>query len=464
MGPSDFKSLSIIPELSDVLAEIGFTQMTAIQAQSIPLLLKGEDLIGQSQTGSGKTIAFALPILQKIDLENKNIQALVLCPTRELTNQVAKDFRKLARKMVGLQVLTVTGGQPGQIQAQALRRGVHIVIGTPGRLLDQTLRGRMDYEFLNTVVLDEADEMLDMGFEHDLQEIMNSLPSSKQTVFFSATFPEKIMSLSRLYQKNPKQIVIEKVKETAPQIEQFYYESEADEKGNTLMRVLQQHPAQSTIVFCNQKTTVAAIGQKLADMEISSGALHGDLEQRDRDRVMTLFRNGTYRILVATDVAARGLDIENLEMVVNFDLPHQPEIYVHRIGRTGRMGKKGCAVSLVTAEQVYDIYEIEKTSNVTIAKGNLGFKNQHGLNPHQFISPWQSILILAGRKAKIRPGDILGALTGQPNGIAGGDVGKIDVQDHVSYVAVSSAQAQQAIAKLRRDGIKKQKITVQLVK
>jgi ATP-independent RNA helicase DbpA len=463
VGP-EFKSLNLNKDLTDVLSEIGITQMTPIQAQAIPLMLNDKDLIGQSQTGSGKTMAFALPILQRIDLENKNIQALVLCPTRELTNQVAKDFRKLARKMDGLQVLTVTGGQPGQIQAQSLRRGVHIVIGTPGRILDQTMRGRMNYESLKTFVLDEADEMLDMGFEHDLQEIMNSLPSPKQTVFFSATFPEKILSLSQLYQKSPQQIVIEKVTATAPQIEQFYYQSENEEKSNTLMRALQQHPSQSTIVFCNQKATVAAIGLKLQEMGVSCGALHGDLEQRDRDRVMTLFRNGSYRILVATDVAARGLDISDLEMVVNFDLPTQPEIYVHRIGRTGRMGKKGCAVSLVTAEQVYDVFEIEKYANVVISKGTLGFKNQHGLNPYQFTSNWQSLLILAGRKDKIRPGDILGALTGSPNGVSGSDVGKIDVQDQVSYVAVVSAQVNQAISKLRRDGIKKQKITVQLVK
>ncbi len=458
----DINSLALSSELIAVLKELGFSDLTPIQQQSIPPLLQGRDLIGQSRTGSGKTAAFALPILEKIDLKLRSVQALIICPTRELASQVVTEVRKLGRKQEGLQVVSLVGGVPGREQAATLANGVHIAVGTPGRIIDLIDRNRMDLNDIKTVVLDEADKMLEMGFEAEIRAIMQILPQPRQTVLFSATFPESILGLSKSYQKNPLHIVIETENEEST-IEQVAYDSAPHEKANTLLRILQQHPANSSLIFCNTKATVNELAERFASQKISCAVLHGDLEQRDREKVMTLFRNSSYRILIATDVAARGLDIENLDLVVNFDLPDLAETYLHRIGRTGRAGGKGIAVSITDPRDTLKLLEFEKISRGKIKRPVLRFENQHGLQRDLKEAPMQTLSISGGRKDKLRPGDILGSLT-KDVGLSGADIGKIEIQDKYSYVAVASAQVEKALAGLRQAKIKGQKFQIKLLK
>lgn len=465
METTDFSSFELAPELLQVVQELGYEEMTPIQAASIPLILEGKDIIGQSKTGSGKTAAFALPILNTLDLENRNIQALILCPTRELATQVVGEFRKLGRRYEGLQILSLTGGQTGREQAQAMERGVHIAVGTPGRVLDHLNRERMDLNDIATLVLDEADKMFDMGFAAEIKAILKQLPQKRQTLFFSATFPEEIQDLSRRYQKNPLKIIVEDAAETGTSIEQIVYDSSENQKTDTLMRVLQQHPAKSTIIFCNTKAAVNELTERIAEYKVSVAALHGDLDQKERDRVMATFRNGSTAILVATDVAARGLDIDHLEQVINFDLPAQAETYVHRIGRTGRAGREGRAITIASPIDTMKLLEFEKLSGGAFLRPALGFKNQHGLNSFAHQSAMKTLSISGGRKDKLRPGDILGALTNKEGGaLTGADIGKIEIHDHVSYVAISSSLVETALSKLRTGKIKGQKFQARLVK
>ncbi len=466
----DFKSTLLKDELCAVVADLGFDSMTEIQAAAIPVLLTGKDLIGQSQTGSGKTAAFVLPILHNLDMSRQQgaqVQALIICPTRELVAQVVADFRKLGRLLPGLQVLSLIGGQPGREQAESLKAGVHILVGTPGRILDHGTKGRIDVSELKTLVLDEADKMLEMGFEEEIKAVIDSLPAKRQTVLFSATFPNEIEALSRRYQKNPVRIKIEVSAELKRNIEQYVYESPTADRVKTLMRVLQQHPAQSVVVFCNQKATIAEVTDLLAQSQVSCSALHGDLEQRERDRVMSMFKNGSTRILVATDVAARGLDIDNLELVVNLDLPTQTETYIHRIGRTGRAGRSGVAVTIMPPNQELKIQELEKMSGVPMLRKPLGFKNQFGLGAAYQGSAMQTLSISGGREHKLRPGDILGSLTAQKDNLPAlksADIGKIEIHDRFSYVAVASAVSQLALTKLRDGRIKGSKFQVRFIK
>lgn len=461
MSENHFSSLPLSSELLTVLQELGFAEMTPIQQESLPLLLAGKDIIGQAKTGSGKTAAFALPILNKIKIEESYLQALILCPTRELATQVVGEIRKLGRRLPGLQVLSLTGGQSGREQVQSLENGVQIAVGTPGRVADFVTRNRVDLSAVKTVVLDEADKMLDMGFADEIKTVMSDLPGSRQTVFFSATFPESIEHLSRKYQRHVTPVIIEEEESNA--IEQLVYDCEDDDKANTLLRVLQQHPSDSTIVFCNTRIAVDTLADLLTQQGVPAGALHGDMEQRERDRVMALFRNKSHRILVATDVAARGLDIDHLELVINFDLPLSPEIYVHRIGRTGRAGKTGVAVTLAHPKDTLKLTAFSEATGGKFQRPSLGFKNQYGLNKNLREAPMRTLSISGGRKDKLRPGDILGALTGDA-GIAGTEVGKIEIQDKISYVAVSNKMADTALQKLRDGRIKGQKFQVKFVK
>jgi ATP-independent RNA helicase DbpA len=462
--PTKFSELNLSDKIIKVVEELGFENLTSIQAQSIPLLLAKKDLIGQSQTGSGKTAAFTIPILEAIDLQERVIQAMILCPTRELAAQVAGEIRKLGRRFESLKVLVVAGGAPSRAQIESLENGVHIVVGTPGRILDIGSRGRLDVSALKTIVMDEADKMLEMGFEDEIRAIMQEMPKSRQTIFFSATFPESIQTLSQNYQKNPVRVVIEEQKDTTALIDEIVYQLDQEEKVQLLMRVLQQHPSQATLVFCNQKATVDDLVQVIAGQNVSCAALHGDLEQRDRDRVMSMFRNGSHRILVATDVAARGLDIESLDLVVNYDFPQSPEVYVHRIGRTGRAGRKGVAVTFARLVDDVKVFEIEKARGKKFAKPILGFKNQYGLSALAREASMQTLMISGGRKDKLRPGDILGALTGDSGSLKANDIGKIEIQDKFSYVAVSSDCAELAAESLRAGKIKGRKFQVRLVK
>jgi ATP-independent RNA helicase DbpA len=366
MSSSTFASLSLSASLQEVVAEIGYAAPTPIQEQGIPLLLAGRDLIAQSKTGSGKTAAFALPILQALEVDKRSLQALVVCPTRELAAQVAREIRKLGRKHKGLAVLEVVGGQPVRGQLDALERGVHVVVGTPGRLLDHLNRGSLHCEVLTTVVLDEADRMLDMGFGADVESILSGLPKERQTALFSATFPSTIESMSRRYQRNAERITVVDPDEDAA-LQQFYVECDKDEKLETLYWVMNKYPHESALLFCNFKSSVSELQQELANAGFSVDRLDGDLEQFQRDQVLAKFRNQSVRILIATDVAGRGIDVEDLELVVNFELPPKPNIYVHRIGRTARAGKAGVAVSLVSGRERSKVQAIEAATGETVS-------------------------------------------------------------------------------------------------
>ena len=457
----EFSSLPLSADLLEVVKELGFEKLTPIQAASIPLLLEGKDLVGQSKTGSGKTAAFGLPILEQIQLEPRDVQALILCPTRELCTQVARELRKLGRRLPGLQILILCGGLPGRPQADALRKGAQIVVGTPGRVLDHIRRRNLTLGYVKTLVLDEADRMLDMGFEEEMSVIMDEAPRTRQTIFFSATFPQEIEKMSAMYQTNPEHVKIEKQKEEKPSIEQFVYDAELEEKYTTLVRVLKHHRADSTIVFCNQKATAGELAASLTKEGISCGAIHGDLEQDERDKVLALFRNGSRRLLLATDVAARGLDIPDLDLVINFDLPHDLDSYIHRIGRTGRAGKTGTAVSIATARERMRLYDFGKETGVMVQQGELSKASfASGAN---IAAEMQTLWISGGRKEKVRPTDILGALTGEAGGLKGTSVGKIEIHDHYAYVAVERTLAKSVVQKLQGAKIKGRKFLVRIV-
>jgi ATP-dependent RNA helicase DbpA len=457
----DFASLKLSPPLLQVVQELGFETLTPIQAESIPVLLGGADLIGQSQTGSGKTAAFALPILEKIRLGDRQLQALVLCPTRELCAQVTAEMRRLARRLPGLHVLELAGGQPVPPQIRALEKGAHLAVGTPGRILDLLERQVLDLRQLSTVVLDEADRMLDMGFREDMERILAETPPSRQTVLFSATFPPTIEALSQAFQRTPVRVTIEAAAHSAPDIRQRLYLCEVDEKPAVLLRLLRQYQPGSAIVFCNFKATVAELARSLRTSGVSCAGLQGDLEQSERDRVMATFRNRSTRVLVATDVAARGIDVEALDAVFNFELPQQPEIYVHRIGRTGRAGREGIAVSLASPRETPKVAEIERFTGAAIERATL---DSEASPPPTLEAPMATLFIDAGRKDKMRPGDILGALTGEAGGLSAADVGKIEIHDRFAYVAVSRSLAKTALERLREGRIKGRKIRVEAVR
>ena len=440
-------------ELTSVLAELGFDQLTPIQEASLPALLEGRDLVGQSQTGSGKTAAFALPILQKIDLGTRMVQALVLCPTRELGAQVAREIRRLGRKLNGLQVLDLAGGQPFRPQAEALARGVHVVVGTPGRLLDHVNRQTLHLGALQTLVLDEADRMLDMGFLDEVGQVIQATPPARQTVLFSATFPPTIAGLSRRIQRQPVNVKVEEA-EAKPEIKQLVFHAETDEKTALLIRILKAYPG-TALVFCNQKLTIADIVERLNKEGLPAAALHGDLEQRDRDQVLALFRNGSVQRLIATDIAGRGLDVEHLDLVVNYEVPHEEDVFIHRIGRTGRAGRSGLAITLGHEGERDRLRAYARSNAYEIERGQ-----PSNLIPRSSDRPAvETLLIVAGRKDKLRPGDVLGALTGE-GGLPGDGVGKIEVQDHVTYVAVNAAFAKRAFERLRTGKIKGRRFIV----
>lgn len=448
----DFSTLSLIDELHEVLAEIGFSTPTPIQAQSLPALLEGRDLIGQSATGSGKTLAFSLPLLQRLD-PDRRLQALVLSPTRELSQQVAREIRRLGRKLPGLQVLLLTGGQPIRPQAEALERGTHVAVGTPGRVLDHLRRGGLDLSALSYLVLDEADRMLDMGFADDMAEILSQCPPERQTVLFSATFPDRIEEISAQWQQDPVRVTI--ANESIPAIEEWAVE--ASDKFAALEALLAAEQPASAVVFCNLKATVAELAAALP----GASAIHGDLDQTDRDRILAKFRNGSTRVLVATDVAARGLDVQGLDLVVNFDLP-KPDIYVHRVGRTGRAGREGRAVCLALPKERGKIAFLARELGREIPWRELAAPT--GAPAPIESAAMATLFISGGRKDKVRPGDILGALTGEAGGLKGEQVGKIEIHDRFSYVAVDASIAAAALARLQEGKIKGRRFRVEKVR
>ncbi len=461
-----FNSLALAPALLEVIHEIGYETMTEIQAQSIPLLLKGRDLIGQSKTGSGKTAAFGLPLLQKLKIGERRVQALVMCPTRELCTQVARELRNLGRKLPGLHVLVICGGQPFAPQAAALEKGVHVVVGTPGRILDHMQRDTLRLGRVATVVLDEADRMLDMGFQDDMEKILEASPKSRQTVFFSATFPESIEDMSAKFQRDTARVTISSTEAARITIKEVLYEVPGEAKPALLETVLMQVEPKSAIVFCNFKIGADELAKHLERSGASVGVLHGDLLQIDRDKVMARFRNQSLRILIATDVAARGIDVADLDLVVNYDLPQKPETYVHRIGRTGRAGKEGLAISFAGPKDSFKVGKIEELTGRAFerevfkpaAKAPMQAKAQHA------SAQMATLHINGGRKQKLRPGDILGALTGEAGGLDAADIGKIEIHDFFAYVAVSSRIARIACEALQNGRIKGRKFTVNMVR
>jgi len=459
----DFASLPLSQPLLEVVSELGYQTLTPIQAESIPVLLAGKDLIGQSQTGSGKTAAFALPILQNIRLADRRLQALVLCPTRELSAQVVTELRRLARRLPGLHVLELAGGQPIQPQLRAVEKGAHVAVGTPGRLMDLLDRGTLELGTLSTVVLDEADRMLEMGFIEDVEAIVGATPATRQTVLFSATFPPTIEALSANFQRSPVRVTIAAEAQAAPDIRQQVHLCEVEEKPTALLRLLQQVQPNSAIVFCNFKATVTEVARFLRSQGVSCAALQGDLQQSERDRVMATFRNRSTRVLVATDVAARGIDIEALDAVFNFELPQKPEIYVHRIGRTGRAGREGAAFSLGMPREIAKVEEIERFTGTTIERVTL-LPEPSDAAPTSLEAPMATLFIDAGRKDKLRPGDVLGALTGEAGGLSATEVGKIEIHDRLAYVAVSREVARVALERLRAGRIKGRRYRVEPVK
>lgn len=366
-----FEEINLSNEIKKGIQELGFEEMTPIQAKSIPLLLKGMDIIGQAQTGTGKTAAFGIPILEMCDSEERNIQALVLCPTRELSIQVAEEVSKLGRFKKGLQVLPVYGGQPIERQLRALKKGVQIVIGTPGRVIDHIRRKTIRTDNIKMMVLDEADEMFDMGFRDDIELVMNTLPKERQTIFFSATMPHEIVRFASKYQKDPEMIKVVHKELTVPKVEQCYFELKEHMKTEILSRLIDMHNPKLTIVFCNTKKRVDELTTELQGRGYFADGLHGDLKQPQRDTVMGKFRKGTIDILVATDVAARGLDVDNVDLVVNYDMPQDEEYYVHRIGRTARAGRAGVAFSFVAGRDIYKLKDIQKYTKTKIERRDL---------------------------------------------------------------------------------------------
>ncbi len=462
---SHFKEIELSAGLQQVLESMAFTIPTPVQSRCIPILMAGQDVIAQAMTGSGKTAAFGIPLLEKMDVKVRRIQALVLCPTRELATQVAEHLRKLGRYQNNLQIVTLFGGRPAALERRTLEHGAHIIVGTPGRILDHMGRGSLDFNLIKTVVLDEADRMLDMGFHEKIEEILSKTPPERTTALFSATFPDMIVRLSRKYQKKAEQVIIETPAIELPEIDQRLYRTSNETKVSVLIAVLNSFRPQSVLVFSNMKVRVDEIVQNLRRAGHNASGLHGDLEQHMRERVMAKFRNQSTRILVATDVAARGLDIAGLDAVINFDLPSDADQYIHRIGRTGRAGKKGLAISFVNsieAPKLKRIRELTESELPLIDPKTLLDKVPSATPAPTHSSDMRTLSILGGRKTKLRPGDILGAITGDA-GVSGDEVGKIEILDRVSYVAISRKSAGKAFTYFQHGKIKGRRFQVQWV-
>ena len=366
-----FNELSLSAEMQQAITEMGFTEASPIQSEAIPLLLEGHDIIGQAQTGTVKTAAFGIPLLEKLDGKNKNTSALIMCPTRELAQQVAQELKKLARYKKGVVILPVYGGEQIQKQINALKRPTHVIVGTPGRLIDHLERRTISLEHVNCVVLDEADEMLNMGFREDIELILSKIKGEKQTVLFSATMPKPILDITKRFQKNPKHVKVTKDELTVAAIEQIYFELSSSQRTEVMARLIDLHNLKLMLVFCNTKRKVDEVVQQMIELGYKADAIHGDLNQSQRNNVLSKFKNARVNILVATDVAARGIDVDNVDAVFNYDLPLDPEYYVHRIGRTGRAGKSGKSFTFVTGRNESGrLREIERYAKVRIERHN----------------------------------------------------------------------------------------------
>ena len=521
-----FEEMGLSEEIQKAVRYMGFEEASPIQAKAIPAMISGIDLIGQAQTGTGKTAAFGIPILEKVDPKLKKLQAIVLCPTRELAIQVADEIRNLSRYMHGIKVLPIYGGQDIVKQIRSLKSGTQIVIGTPGRVMDHMRRKTMKLDFVHTVVLDEADEMLNMGFREDIEFVLSGVPEERQTVLFSATMPKPIMEITKKFQNNAKVIKVTKKELTVPNIEQYYYDVKPKKKEEVLSRLLDIYSPRLSVVFCNTKKQVDLLVNALLGRGYFAAGLHGDMKQEQRDRLMQGFRTGKTEILVATDVAARGIDVDEVEAVFNYDLPQDDEYYVHRIGRTGRAGREGRAFSFVSGKEVYKLKEIQRYCKTKIYAqkvpslndvANTKMENilddvervieqedldmminaiEERVNNSEFTAmdmaaaflkiccgmtednknteenDWEfgdtgagedgmvRLFINIGKKQRVRPGDILGAIAGE-SGMDGKLIGTIDMYDKYTFVEVPREYAREVLNAMKNVKIKGKTVAVE---
>ena len=454
-----FAELALPPAMLANLQQLDYLAMTAIQAASLPLALAGRDLIAQAKTGSGKTAAFGLALLAKLNPKRFAVQAMVQCPTRELADQVTQEIRRLARFEENIKVLALVGGSTLRNQANSLENGVHIVVGTPGRIMDHMERGYLKLDELTTLVLDEADRMLDMGFHDDIAYVAKRCPAQRQTLLFSATYPEGIAQLARQFLRQPEEVkLLEQHAES--KIRQRFYEVKNEERLQAVATLLKHYRPVSTLAFCNTKQQCRDLLNVLRHAGIHALTLNGDLEQRERDQVLIQFANRSCSVLVATDVAARGLDIDQLEAVINVDVTPDPEIHIHRIGRTGRADQDGWALSLCSPGDKRRVASIAQLMNAPVEWDDLG--KLHNEDDSPLVPPMSTLLMLGGRKDKIRPGDVMGALAGEA-GLTREQVGKITVTDQSTYIAVARDVAREAVRKLAAGKVKGKTVKVRLL-
>ncbi|HEX7047385.1 MAG TPA: ATP-dependent RNA helicase DbpA [Gammaproteobacteria bacterium] len=453
---TNFSKLKLIEPLERALAEMEYSTMTPVQAESLPPILAGRDVIAQAQTGSGKTAAFALGLLATLDAEAVKLQGLVLCPTRELADQVSREIRRLARFIANVKVLTLCGGVPLRPHLASLAHEPHIVVGTPGRLLDLLEKDALPLAALKVLVIDEADRMLDMGFADAMRDIIKRAPAKRQTLLFSATIPDAIRDISRQFQSEPVDIAIESDSESL--IEQTFFEVDADKKVDALVALLLKHRPESAVVFCNMKQDVRRVSGELQDRGFAVLALHGELDQREREEMLVQFANRSCTVLVASDVAARGLDINELPLVVNFDVASDADTHIHRIGRTGRAGRSGLAFTLCSPREARRASVIEERQGESLYWD----KPPVVADTAPLLAPFVTLAVDAGRQDKLRPGDLLGALTGDAK-IPGDAVGKIDVFPTRTYVAIARDASDRALRGLRASRIKGRKFRVRRI-
>ncbi|MDP2788240.1 MAG: ATP-dependent RNA helicase DbpA [Pseudomonadota bacterium] len=454
-----FDRLPLSPAVLANLGQLGYLNMTPIQAASLPISLDGHDLIAQAKTGSGKTAAFGLPVLANLNVLRFGVQAMVLCPTRELADQVTQELRRLARCEDNIKILALVGGSPMRPQMISLEHGAHIVVGTPGRIMDHLQRGSLDLEALNTLVLDEADRMLDMGFYGEIFAIAKLCPKKRQTLLFSATFPAEIGELSKRFMHQPQEVKLTEL-HASDKIRQRFYQVEKDQRLQAVALLLNHFRPVSTLAFCNTRQQCRDLLQVLRQQGFYALALHGELEQRERDQVLIQFANRSCSVLVATDVAARGLDIDKLEAVINVDVTPDPEVYIHRIGRTGRVDQDGWALSLASENQMKRVDAIAKEIGTEVEWHPLDELEAASKKP--LLPPMATLQILGGRKEKIRPGDVLGALTGEA-GFTSAQVGKITVTETTTYVAVDRRIAHEAQRRLAEGKVKGKTVKVRIL-
>lgn len=520
-----FEEMCLDTRIMRAIAEMGFEQPSPIQAQSIPIAVEGKDMIGQARTGTGKTASFGIPMLQRINPKDKTLQAIVLCPTRELAIQSANEIRKLVKFLHGIKVLPIYGGQEISKQIRSLKGGVQIVIGTPGRVMDHLRRHTLKPQTVDIVVLDEADEMLNMGFREDIETILGQLPEERQTMLFSATMPKPILEIAKRYLHEPEIVKVIQKELTVPKIEQYYYEVNPRKKNEVLSRLLDMYDPSLSLVFCNTKRKVDELVADLKGRGYFAEGLHGDMKQSQRDRVMNGFRNGRTDILVATDVAARGIDVDDVEAVFNYDVPQDDEYYVHRIGRTGRAGREGRAFTLVVGKEIYKLKDIQRYCKTKIRRQPIPSVNdvaaikveklleqageliatdglgrmmdllEEYLDGSDYSATEMAAALLAmqlgetstqtlpkeefgdtgaepgmvrmfmniGKKDRVRIGDILGAVAGE-SGMEGALVGTIDMYDNFSFVEVPQEYAAAVLEAMNHSKIKGRRVNMEPAK